>query len=452
MLVPLSTLDQLLGRTGITMGYVIKSVDNATLEAAGKRVVDKWRLLAGRLERNPSTSMWSIRVPLEGEVSDRLQFTTSKLAVELDAPIIPVDAMSSEILVRPDLKYFRHPSTPNSMSAFSSSNAPILFIHVTELSNCACVGISVPHGVFDAFGLGQIIRSLDAELNGKAWTPPPFSETNIMDETLQELKAAAPLYTNEPAALIDVKRELVPPSLTNVACIGADIAYEYLWQKAEVKAVYLGENVVDEMVRKVKDEVKSFGTGFVSTGDIIVAWFLKTAYLRETDKNAVYVSTMVSIRSPLEEKNPAFNSYTHNCLMPCCCPSLSKEEIASKSLAELAVIHRKAIDDMRNIPFIQAYNHWVAKIGGVAMPTRRRGADSWVFSNQIVGHLDEIDFGSEMSAFWHWNLPFAVDHSVILNKFKGGYIIEAVVRRSRWEAVAEEVERMKKGENALRVQ
>ncbi|KAG5633339.1 hypothetical protein DXG03_007546, partial [Asterophora parasitica] len=168
------------------MGYVTKSVDNATLEAAGKRVVDKWRLLAGRLERNPSTSMWCIRVPLDGEVANRLKFTTSKLAVTLDAPIIPLDSTSSEILVRPALKYFRHSSTPSSLSAFASSNAPIVSIHVTELSNCACVGISVPHGVFDAFGLGQIIWGLDAELNGKAWTPPPSSETNIMQETLQE--------------------------------------------------------------------------------------------------------------------------------------------------------------------------------------------------------------------------------------------------------------------------
>ncbi|KAG5641014.1 hypothetical protein DXG03_006375 [Asterophora parasitica] len=449
MLVPLSTLDRNLERSSITVGYVIKSVDNATLEAAGKRVVDKWRLLAGRLERNPSTSMWSIRVPLEGEVSDRLQFTASKLAVELDAPIIPVDATSSEILVRPSLKYFRHPSTPSSVSAFSTSNAPILSIHVTELSNCACVGISVPHGVFDAFGLGQIIQSLDAELNGKAWTPPPSSETNILQETLQELTAAAPLYTKEPAALVDIQHELVPPSLKNMVAITADLAYEYLWQKAEVKAVYLGENVVDDMVRKVKDEVKRSGTGFVSTGDVIVAWLLKAAYLGETDKNTVWGTTIVSIRGPLEEKNPAFNSYTHNGIMPCCPPPLSKEEIASKSLAELAVIHRKAVEEVRNIPFIQAYNHWVAKIGGAAMPTRRRGAESWVFSNQIIGHLDGIDFGSEMKAFWFWNVPFTADHSVILNKFKGGYIIVACLRRSRWEAVAEEVERMKKGENRV---
>jgi len=130
--------------------------------------------------------------------------------------------------------------------------------------------------------------------------------------------------------------------------------------------------------------------------------------------------------------------------MPCSCPVLSKEEIATKSIAELALMNRQSIDAVRNIPFIQAYNHWVATIGGNGIPTRRRGADSWIFSNQVIGHLDEIDFGSEMTAFWHWNAPIIPDHSVILNKFKGGYIVEAGIRRSRWEAIAEEVKNAKK--------
>ncbi|KAG5641965.1 hypothetical protein DXG03_003857 [Asterophora parasitica] len=270
-----------------------------------------------------------------------------------------------------------------------------------------------------------------------------------MQETLQELSAAASLSSKEPAALADVQREFVGTNLKNIVSFGAGVAYEFLWKKAEGKAVYLGKNVVDDIVQKFKDEVKSSGTGFVSTGDVLVAWFLKAAYLRETDKNAVCVTTLVSIRSLLEEKDLTFKNYTHNSIIHCSRPSLSKQEIASKSLAELAVMNRKAIDDVRNIPFIQAYTHWVAKIGGNAVPTRRRGADSWLFSNQVIGHFDEIDFGSEMSAFWHWNEPSVPDHSVTLNKFKGGYIIEAGIRRSRWEAVAEEVERMKKDNESL---
>ncbi|KAG5640820.1 hypothetical protein DXG03_006899 [Asterophora parasitica] len=182
---------------------------------------------------------------------------------------------------------------------------------------------------------------------------------NILQETLQELTAAAP----------SIQKSL-PRSLMFSASWSPQASRILWWQsKAEVKAVYLRENV--DMVRKVKDEVKRSGTGFVSTGDVIVAWLLKAAYLGETDKNTIWGTTIVSIRGPLEEKNPTFNSYMHNSIMPSCPPPLLKEEIVSKSLAELAVIYQKAIEEVQNVPFIQAYNHWVVKIGGVAMPTRR---------------------------------------------------------------------------------
>ncbi|KAG6915829.1 hypothetical protein DXG01_009662 [Tephrocybe rancida] len=445
ILVPLSALDQNgVETSSITLGYILKSVDGAALEAAAKRLVDKWRLLAGRLEWSKDLSTWCIRVPLEGNVSHRVKFTTNKLAVPLsDTPITILGESSAEILTRPALKNFRHSSTPSSLSAFSSSNSPIVSIHVTELANCTCIGISVPHGVFDAFGIGQVIRGLNAELGYRPWVVPVFSETNIMRETLNELAAASPLYGEEPATLADVRREFAATNVRNVVTFGAGIAYEYLWKKANVKAVYLGEAVVKGMVQKVKDEVKKSGAGWVSTGDVMVAWFLKTAFAKETDKNLVCVTTTISLRSTLADKDPAFENYTHNSIMPCSMAPLTKTELATKSLAELAVLNRQTIDAVRNVPFVQAYNHWVAKIGGNAIPTRRLGADSWIFSNQVIGHLDEIDFGSEMFAFWHWNAPLIPDHSVLLNKFKGGYIIEAGIRPSRWDAIAEDVASMK---------
>ncbi|KAG6910702.1 hypothetical protein DXG01_008746 [Tephrocybe rancida] len=446
LLAPLSALDQNGVKTSTaTLGYVLKSADSGEIEAAAKRVVDKWRLLAGRLEWSKGLSSWCIRIPLEGDVSHRLKFTTSKLDVPLDTPITILNESSAEIFDRPALKFFRHSSTSCSLSTLSSSNAPIVSIHVTELSNCTCVGITVPHGVFDAFGLGEIVRSLDAEMKHKPWIAPVASETNIMREALAELAAASPLYAKEPAGLADVRREFAQTNVKNVVTFAVRNAYEYIWKKTHFKGVFLGQAVVKEMVQKVKDEVRKSGAGWVSTGDVLLAWFLKAAYAKETDKN---LSSVISLRSTLADKDPAFENYTlygatDNSLMPGCMPSLTKAELAAKPLAELALLHRQTIDTARNVPFVQAYNHWMATVGGNGIPTRRLGADSWIFSNQTVGHFDEFDFGSEMFAFWVWNTPLTPDHSVALNKFKGGYLIEAVIRTSRWDALAEDVESMK---------
>ncbi|KAG6808351.1 hypothetical protein H0H92_004389, partial [Tricholoma furcatifolium] len=405
--------------SSITLGYVLRTVDPAKIESAVKRLIDKWRLLAGRLEWSKDISSWCIRVPLKGDVSDRVKFTTSKLAVPLDSDLTVLTESSVEVLVRPSLKFFRHSSTPSSLSAYSSSNAPIVSIHVTELANCACVGLSAPHGVFDAFGFGQIIAGLNAELNGASWDVPVFSETNIMRETLMELAASPPLLAEEPAPIADIRREFVGATIRNVLSLAIGMVYEFFWKKAEIKAVYIGEAVVNEIVQKVKDEVKDSGNSWVSTGDVLLAWFLKTSTV---DKR------MTS---------------TDNSIMPCSLPPFSKSDLLTKSLAELAILNRQAIDAVRNIPFIQAYIRWVGTVGGNAIPTRRSGANSVIFSNQVVGHLDDIDFGSEMLAFWHWNAPIIPDHSILFNKFKGGYIIEAGIRRSRWNAVAEAAQNLK---------
>lgn len=165
----------------------------------------------------------------------------------------------------------------------------------------------------------------------------------------------------------------------------------------------------------------------------------------------VSVTSTISLRTPLLVKNPAFVDYTHNAIMPCSFPLLRVDSLANTPISELALLHRKTIDDVRDLPFIQSYNKWVATVGGNAIPVRKSGTNSWIFSNQVIGHLDDIDFGpgSEMMAFWHWNAPIIPDHSVILNKFKGGYIIEAGIRRSRWAAMEGEVDRIKSGAKRL---
>ncbi|KAG5634934.1 hypothetical protein H0H81_000276 [Sphagnurus paluster] len=477
VLVPLSTIDQTgFGSCGLTLGYVLDSVNNATLEAAAKRVVDKWRLLSGRLEWEPIVGTWAIRVPINGEVSSRVKFTVSKLDTPLDSSILPVDKTSTEILVRPSLKFFRHSSTPHTLRSYSSSNTPLVAIHITELTNCTCVGISVPHGVFDASGLGQIVHALHAELHAMPWSPPPFYEKNIVRETLNKLFKDALDSTEPPTALAGFRREFVVMGVSSLIYLGASMAYEHLWHKVETKAVYLGEKVVEKMVKKVKDELKQSGKGWISTGDILAAWVLKgvkrpaltlfdhvqTAYIAETDGNTVCATSAISIRNTLCSIDPAFKDYprmlffiqvdtyqpfssyrTDNCMMVCSCPPLSKEQIASSSLAELALVHRQTVDAVRNIRFIEEYHRRVGTVDRDVI--RRRGRDSWMFTNQVVGQLDAIDFGSgsQTLALWIWSVPFFPDHTVVLNKFKGGYMIQAGIRGSRWQAIADEIEKIK---------
>jgi len=76
--------------------------------------------------------------------------------------------------------------------------------------------------------------------------------------------------------------------------------------------------------------------------------------------------------------------------------------------------------------------------------------DAWTVTNQTLGRPDQIDFGSEMFGFWLESYPIAVDNIAVMNRFKGGYIFDIGTRKSRWDSIAKELERLKgKDENSM---
>ncbi|KAG6810780.1 hypothetical protein H0H92_010347 [Tricholoma furcatifolium] len=422
VLMPLSCLDRTwFDQSSITIGYVLKSVDALKVEAAARRLVEKWRLLAGHLEWSKELCNWCIRVPLQGDVSHRLKLTMTSLNKPLSSAPTDLGQDSADILVRPPLKHFRHSSTPRAAGAFASPKfMPILSIHISEFTNCTCLGLSVPHILFDAFGVGQVIRGLNAELNGTHWEVPPSFETNVLQQALDKLAASHPFPPEGPEleALSNVQRDVKRTSVSTVLSFGLGLAYDYLWARAKMKAVFLGENVVSKLVQKVKNEVKESGAGWVSTGDILVAWILKAAS-QAGDSTPVHAMSAFSTRAALEKENPAITRYI-----------------------QLAIDYRRSIDAARTLSSLSAVHQLHISFRTKPMLSRKLGTASWTFSNQVIGHFDEIDFGHEMLALWHWNVPIVPNYTFVLNKLNGGYMLQGTLEPARWKDVADVVKEM----------
>ncbi|KAG6811878.1 hypothetical protein H0H92_005404 [Tricholoma furcatifolium] len=194
----------------------------------------------------------------------------------------------------------------------------------------------------------------------------------------------------------------------------------------------------------MKSRHQASGPEWVSTGDILVAWILKAAS-RVGDNTSVRVLSLFSTRAALEKENPAVKNYPHNSILRCSMPSFTRQELASKSLAELASDYRRSIDAARNLSSLSAIYQLFNCSPTKPMPTWQRGTVSWTISNQAIGHFDEIDFGDEMLALWHWNVPIVPNNTVVLNKFKGGYMIQGVLDRARWKDVADVTKKMNAG-------
>lgn len=190
-------------------------------------------------------------------------------------------ASSATVIARPPIVLFRHPSTPQHAGAYAKSKAPLVAIHGTTLSNrsdVALLGISVPHTFVDAIGMGMIAKALDAELGGLEWAAPDLpsdaDERNWLEVSISE---SLKFQAGQPEVEDLIMRDFTPATWWTKLAFLVNLAWEYTWHRTEIKIITLGSSVLGNIVESAKREVRtaSGGDEYVSTADVLVAWLLK---------------------------------------------------------------------------------------------------------------------------------------------------------------------------------
>ncbi|GAA5851097.1 hypothetical protein JCM9279_000320 [Rhodotorula babjevae] len=385
MLAPLSPIDNAVADMGITCGYLFVRPADATsdaagasllaqLEAATQRVVAKWPLLQGEAVWQNEKGIWAVDVPDEPLTTSRpFLFTSTRIAkpyaqaASLRAPLEPLDRTSSPCAFQPahKLSFFRSPSLPTTFAAYAKSRASFLAVHATLFTDVVAVGLTAPHGLVDATGLGWAVRTLGAELHGEAWEVPPLAMDargeNVLGAGLEAIKKGGPerdLDGDDDVELSAAKHALAgwvsASRLKNVACFLTNYAWEKLRHHDEPRHVFLSRRAVDALVESVKDEVRreTGGKEWVSTGDVLTAWALKAVHADEsTSHTAAAVSPVFALRDLL-----SLPSYPHNAVAPYpFSPSpLPLSSLATTPIAHLALTHRRSLDKARTRPFLRA--------------------------------------------------------------------------------------------------
>lgn len=272
-----------------------------------------------------------------------------------------------------------------------------------------------------------MLHAINAELNGLPWTVPPLELDNVADAAMSKV------VRRTDDILPPINRDMVHPTWPAFIWLLATVAYEILWQKSKTSSVYLGEEVVARIVDPVKAEVAKTKGEWVSTGDVLHAWLLKSAFLDEpTNPNIAHFCSGIAARSLFATASPstslANGTYPHNCVMYLFPPTIPVSELPSTSLATIALNHRKTINLARTPSFAKASLEWSKNPCNPAYPARSRGTDSLIFTNQVVGNLTSINWGSELKHFWNTNVPFMPDHAVSLNMHNGGYLLMGSMR------------------------
>ncbi|KAL8292650.1 hypothetical protein RQP46_001262 [Phenoliferia psychrophenolica] len=387
------------------MGFVVDRahdgpLDPSLVDQAVRRMVCKWKMLSGRLEWSEERRVWALQIPdvLPASYATHT-FTTSTSDYSYETPALT--STTAAILPRPPQALFRHPSTPKQAADYAKSNAPLLAVHITALSNhpeIIFLGICVPHTLVDATGMGMIVHALECELRGEEWTAPELqsedSPNRLEVAVLDELECVKDV--DKDGAEHSIVRDYRLATVWSKVVLIANVFWEYTFHQTERKNIFLGSDVVKTIVEPVKREVKEATGGklFVSTGDVL--WG--------------------------------------------CVPYIPVSSLQSTSIASLALLHRHHLDEARVPSTLSA----LLKLGdsGDIIPRRKMGMDFWHFSNQTNARITDFRGLGPLLSYWSYTVPLAIDHTVLFTELNGGYLLLGSMRRRRWGRIGGVLERL----------
>ncbi|KAM0752378.1 hypothetical protein T439DRAFT_379444 [Meredithblackwellia eburnea MCA 4105] len=446
LIIPLSVLDRVgADHSTLTLGYVLdpQHAHNAAerVDKAARAVASEWRLLAATVlkEKTKSGGNWSLSIPIQSTLPATYpthSFTSSTIKQTLNPPRL--SEKNAGVLDRPPLSLFRPANSSASMAEFAKAGAPILRVHVTEMNDAIWVGVTLPHGVFDATGMGMVIKALDAELKGEAWESPPLprGEADLMD-AVAEATSGAQVQQQQKKEYSVLYRDYVKPTFQAWVWILLTLVLEFFWHRNTTKQIFLSHRVVANIVNPIKEEVKSQSNGaeWVSTGDALLSWTLSSAYRGSRSRSRIAVTSVFSARNIL----PKLPIYPFNVPVTFSLPFFIIPEL-HPSPAPIAILHRRTLDSARNPSFFRSYLEHLESLN----PTVRRAWDdrSWIFTNQVIAGMPELRAFGPLKAFWIFEAPFLIDHVVMINKVDEGYLLLCVLRQKEWDTLREVVDEL----------
>nr|GAT47740.1 predicted protein [Mycena chlorophos] len=396
---PLTAFDNLFDRSTFLTGWLVKgTIDIQILSSALRRVTEKWRVLAGRLEAVPNRKTFQLAVPLSALPESYRTFVLTETTSDVPLStyiVLPLEA-SSESLPQ---TLFLDAATPRQSMEWATRDHPLTCWHITHFPSRSpaepahtCIGFGRPHGVFDGMGAAAVMNAVVAELHGNEWTvpaPPPEGwNPNPIVETLK--LAALPIKGIEvPYSPLGVKSSLW--------LYGWHLR-ERFWRGATHRIFVVPKECINLLAEPVKTVVRSLAPGLtVTTGDVLVAWFLKVLYATGTPpETVVHCSNFANVRGLLEKAgSDSLALYPHNAFMPLPYPTMTVKTIIATDLADLTQ-HLCESRHSLSLLHVAAAEHLMSK--ALTMPVHPGAQDTLVVSNVSASRILETDWtpaGSE---------------------------------------------------------
>jgi len=405
---------------------------------------------------------WTVRVPL-GSLPPTADYPLVHLTSSTSAKPCPKQFLRtpsrtpSAVIPVADHTLTLSPTTPLSLEALAKRHAPLVSVHISTFADFQVIGFAVSHSVTDGKGFGMWARAFSAELNGEEWEAPPVETLSRLDEAVQRLQKA-----QGDGLVGEVERVVAPGGLLEgagasgvgaVAKMLGAIAVERLWYGLEDKGAFIGHDLVDWLVTKVKHDVEqeTNGSEFVSTYDVLIAWLLKAAYADEPRHSPLKPVGVMDIRPTLSSTSDGISLESPPLALMAswmyAFPHTPDPHTAT--LAQLALHHRRALLRTRTPAQVSASYAWLESFRAAGQPCPlfvSTGFDSWGFTNQAdCGIADAIDWGrgkGQAQLYGCSQAPEYKEHVMKLTRQETGWVWQGAMRKSRWASAERELAKL----------
>ncbi|KIK65743.1 hypothetical protein GYMLUDRAFT_240221 [Collybiopsis luxurians FD-317 M1] len=462
-IIPLTVFDRVFERSAFVTGWLVEgTVDVNAVSAALKRVTNKWRLLAGRLDSvvEGKSTKWQIKVPLGNLAPDYPTFslTTSTSSVPI-TDYIPIPIPYSS----PSLPHslFIHPDTPRQYAAWKSKDYPLTCWHITHFPplretgiSYSCIGFARCHGFFDGVGAAMIVKALISELTGQTWPvpplPPPGLNVNPMEDLLH--RVASDYQDNQ---------ELRDASgYTNVGVFGAlKLAAlhtrERWWNNAERRIFIIPAPVVSQFLDEIRSNFlselgRSSESNHISSGDILVAWLMKTIYAQGTaDSTTVHCTNFASFRHVLAPSDDRILQYPHNAFIPLPYPVYSVHDLKANPISEITRQMSAARQTLSTQHVVGGYLQMVDN--PLSIPAHPTAQEAFLLSNVSASRILEADWttvgGTKTLCGYRYSMTptqLILTNSVYISGrlADGSIVLDTTLNENRRELLQSEISHM----------
>ncbi|KAJ5447453.1 hypothetical protein N7445_002274 [Penicillium cf. griseofulvum] len=255
-------------------------LDTFKLEAALRRLMEigDWGQIGARLRLNDHGKL-EYHIPAHyDETRPAFTFTTTTYGMSIDDHPVGSQlpkANQDQSFLSPSSDFFAsivcHPDSPRELADWIYTDRPQLHIHAALFQDATLLTISYIHTFADAISRTNFFNAWIAVLRGQEKEVPAFIPYD--HDPLYTLGKEAPKQSYS-----RIGRLL---SGLNLVIFGLRYMFEILWfQKLEEHPIRLPGRSVNQMRETVLQELAATAPGakkpFVSEGDIVVAWWVRT--------------------------------------------------------------------------------------------------------------------------------------------------------------------------------